>query len=320
VTSQAPFSVSVVIPLFNKEKSVRRTIGSVLNQSRPPDEIIVVDDGSTDQSAIAAREALKREGSIRWELISQQNAGVSAARNAGAAATNSRFIAFLDADDEWLPDYLAEVERLACAFPDASVITTGKAIRYPDGSIARQPTALPDGFFGIVDRFLVRYRKSRGLIHSSAVTVRRDAWERSGGFPIGATQGEDIYLWLRLGLREKVAHSGGPLSVFHLEHSESEARKEMVGYHFSYFLGTAEGRQQLADRDLRHFLSSHLTRRIIMRRLAGHVEIQPELRRLAQSLPIGSRILCWAASTIPVWTLRLAQIFRHAPPRAPTPL
>jgi glycosyltransferase involved in cell wall biosynthesis len=297
-------SFSVVIPLFNKEKAIAATLASVLRQTRLPDEIIVIDDGSTDDSVRIAREALSAGPKVPFTVLSQENAGVSAARNAGARAARSAYIAFLDADDEWLPGFLAEIERLACSFPQAAVLTTRNSIRAEDGSIAPARSALPDRFFGMVERPLHKLRKSPGLIHSSSVAIRRDAWERAGGFPVGASQGEDLFLWLKLGLTEAMAHSSAPLSIFNAQHSESDARRDVVGHHFAFFLGTSEGRAHLSDPDLRRYLSSHLFRRIVFRRLAGHSNVEAEHRRLASFLPAGPRLACLSALIAPLWLLR----------------
>jgi glycosyltransferase involved in cell wall biosynthesis len=304
------FSISVVIPLYNKEKSIGATIRSVLSQSRRPEEIVVVDDGSTDHSLRLAKEALGEAAGIACKVVAQENAGVSAARNAGARESTGRFIALLDGDDEWLPDYLAEIERLARSFPAATVLTTRHGTMRADGSISSEPTRLPPGFFGLLERPLVRLRKGRGLINSSSVAIRRDAWERTGGFPLGGRQGEDVFVWLKLGLSETYAHSGALLSVVHLEHSEADSRKDVPGYHFSYFLGTREGRRFLANRDLRTYLASHLARRIFFRRLAGHSEVQQELRELASALPIVPRLACWLASCAPLPLVRTVQHLR----------
>ena len=94
-------TITVVIPAYNSEKYIARAIDSVLTQTHKPDEIIVVDDGSTDNTSEIAR---KYEPSVK--LIQQQNAGASVARNTGIEAATSEWIAFLDADDEWLPEKL----------------------------------------------------------------------------------------------------------------------------------------------------------------------------------------------------------------------
>ena len=294
-------SISVVIPLFNKEDAIRRTVESVLGQSRLPEELILVDDGSSDDSVAVAERALAKAGErVRYQLIRQQNAGVSAARNAGAAAATSRYIALLDADDEWLPDYLAEVERLATRFPAASVLTIRCARRNADGRVIPEPSALPDGYFGITDRFLAKYRRGYGIINSSSVTIRRDAWGRSGGFEVGARKGQDLFMWLKLALSETFAHSAAPLSIWHDEHTGVVRRKGAVPHHFWFFLGTDEGRRRLADPDLLGFLGSNLMVQIAGHRVTQDWPVVGEMRRLAKVLPPAARLKCWAASIIPI--------------------
>lgn len=304
------FSVSVVIPLYNKENSIRHTIASVLRQSRMPDEILIVDDGSTDRSVEIAKRALDNCGAIPVKLLSQPNCGVSVARNSGADAASNRFVAFLDADDEWLPGYLAELEALSRRFTTATILTVRNSIRNPDGSVVAQPTSLPSDFVGILDRPLRRFRRSRGLINSSSVAVRNDAWKRCGGFPVGAALGEDLTLWLKLATSEIFAHSSAALSVFHPEHSEYSSRREVVDHQFSYFLGTVEGRRYLDHTDLRAFLASHLANTIFFRRLAGHSEVQHEFRRLALALPPVPMLTCLLVSAAPLPLLRTVQWMR----------
>ena len=94
--------ISVVIPLYNKEKQVAHTLQSVLRQTFQDFEIVIVDDGSTDHSV----EEVEKVRDTRIRLVHQQNAGVSAARNRGISEAKYDLIAFLDADDEWKPEYL----------------------------------------------------------------------------------------------------------------------------------------------------------------------------------------------------------------------
>lgn len=298
------FSVSVVIPLFNKEKAIGRTLQSVVGQQRPPDEIIVVDDGSTDTSADIARRLLESSGKQpEWRMISQENAGASAARNRGAAESRSRYIAFLDADDEWEPGYLAELERLATTFPSATVLST-RSSRTNGGVPVPRPTVLPARFFGLIERPIRVYRRGRGILNASSIAIRRDAWDRSGGFPVGTQCGEDIYLWLKLGISETFAHSGAVLSINHAEHSSEDLRRGQVLHYLRYFLDTSSGRKALSNPDLMAFLSSHLLSQIAYRRELRDKLVESELRRLSRALPPVPRAASWLAFMTPLWAIR----------------
>ncbi len=180
--------ISVVIPLYNKEREVERAVRSVLQQSLMPLEIIVVDDGSTDSSA-AVVEAV---GSPHVRLIRQRNAGVSAARNRGIAEAAGDYVALLDADDWWLTGYIAEVCRLIELY-DADACSTGFDIVSSRG---RTPAAVPSSE-GIVDVCREALCGRFPIIPSTA-TLRRDVVLRAGGFPEGMRMGEDQWLWVRM--------------------------------------------------------------------------------------------------------------------------
>ena len=114
---------SVIIPLYNKEREIEGTIRSVLSQTRLPDEIVVVDDGSTDRSA----EIVQRIDSPLIRLVAQPNAGECAARNRAIAEARGEYLALIDADDEWEPGFLAEIEAMIGEFPGAD--STARASR-----------------------------------------------------------------------------------------------------------------------------------------------------------------------------------------------
>lgn len=297
---------SVVIPLFNKQDAIERTLLSVIGQTRPPDELIIVDDGSSDQSVDIAQQLLSRPGlTFGWQVVSQENAGVAAARNAGAEKSGSLYIAFLDADDEWLPGYLAELEKLALQFSSATVLTIRSAMIGTDGRIAGRPSALGDQFFGVVDRPVDTYRRGYGLVNCSSVAIRRDAWYRAGGFPTGAPKGEDTFMWLKLGSSETFAHSGTPQSIWHDEHSGYQRRRGVVPYHLEYFLGTDEGRRHLDNPDIATFLQANIVMQTGVHRLVGDKEIVRSLCALSAALPMFTRARCLAVSKVPRPVLRL---------------
>ena len=194
------FEVAVVIPLFNKAPFIRATLSSVLAQSHPAEEIIIVDDGSTDSSVEAIADLI--DGPVR--LIRQPNAGPGPARNCGIAEAGAEWIAFVDGDDRWAPDHLATLAAIAGTFPDCAVLATGFS-QHQAGDLVeecqpRTPAGPAARFDPLTDR--------RGLtpLWTGAVAVRRQVLQLLGGFA-AFVPGEDQELWLRLALHHRIALS-----------------------------------------------------------------------------------------------------------------
>ena len=122
---------SVVIPLYNKEHYIEATIRSVLSQTCTDYEVLVVDDGSKDNSLALAR----KFASDRVRIIPQENQGVSVARNTGILNAKGEYICFLDADDEWRPDYLATIDELTVKYPESAIFVTAYAVNMGNGKI-----------------------------------------------------------------------------------------------------------------------------------------------------------------------------------------
>jgi glycosyltransferase involved in cell wall biosynthesis len=308
-------TLAVIIPLYNKAEAIARTLHSVLEQSRLPDELVIVDDGSSDGSLEAAKAAvLEAKTSVYCQFVAQENAGVSVARNRGANASKADYICFLDADDEWLPDYLAEVEKLAIAYPDAGVLSIRSAKINVDSTLVPEPSALPDPYFGVVENMLETYRQGYGVMHTSAITVKRERWEQYDGFPPGARKSQDMQLWLRLSLNEKFAHSSQPLSIWHDDFSGIARRKGVVPYHFTYFLAMDEGKKHLINPSLLAFLGSNMLIHIGGHRITQDAEVVKALRELASALPLSYRLKALIISYLPmpllnglVWLRRRAR-------------
>lgn len=204
--------ISVVVPLFNKEPHISKTLDSVLAQTLLPAHVIVVDDGSKDGSASVVAKYLDRG----VQLIQQPNQGESAARNTGIAACQTTYIAFLDADDWWLPNHLEELQGLIERHPDASMLSTSHLIRR-EGKTYRARSSLPEGWRGKVPNFFEQYAKGLSLINSSTACVRKTALLDVGGFPVGVRRGPDVMTWINIGLKHAVAHANVPTAIFNQE-------------------------------------------------------------------------------------------------------
>lgn len=204
--------ISVVIPLYNKEKSVASTLRTVLNQTFTDYEIVIVNDGSTDNS-VAEVEKVQDD---RIRLIHQQNAGVSAARNRGIKEAKGDLIAFLDADDEWKPEYLATQYYLFQKYPECSVFACNYEFRNAEGNVT--PTIIHKLSFAGEDGILINYFEvasySNPPICSISIMVKKSAIRAIGGFPVGIKSGEDLLTWARLACQYRIAYSITPLAVF----------------------------------------------------------------------------------------------------------
>lgn len=204
--------ISVVIPLYNKEKQIAATLRSVLQQTYRDFEIVIIDDGSTDGSAAAVRAVCDP----RIRLIRQENAGASAARNRGIAEARYGFIAFLDADDRWKPDYLQTQHDLAKKYPQCSVFACNYEFVQEDGTV--RPAVirkLPfDGEDGVLDNYFEVASCSHPPICSISIMVRKEAIESIGGFPVGIRSGEDLLTWARLACKYRIAYTRKKLALF----------------------------------------------------------------------------------------------------------
>ena len=192
---------SVVIAAFNSEERIGATIASVLGQSRTDLELIVVDDGSTDETAGVVERFTAADGRVR--LLRQANQGTVAARNAGVQEAGGRFVSFLDDDDLWLPGYLAAI---AAGFDRAP----GAGLAYTDAAVT---TGTGEDGYSALDRFARRTRRLpaalggeaalRALLHvnfitTCAATASREALDAVGQLDPAIRGCDDWDLWVRI--------------------------------------------------------------------------------------------------------------------------
>ena len=196
--TQTP-AVSVIIPLYNKAAYILRAVRSALEQQPEPHEILVIDDGSTD-NGLSLLEEMPEFSRIR--IVRQSNAGEGAARNRGLREMRGSLAAFLDADDEWLPGHLRDIVDLATLYPQAGLFATGFRSRY-HGSVAVEtkiaadaPVLIPDYFETALGGF---------CIHISSCAVWKSVAHDAGGFVEREPLGADLDFYARVALTHPVA-------------------------------------------------------------------------------------------------------------------
>ena len=233
--------ITVVIPLYNKERGISRCIASVVNQTHRPADIIVVDDGSTDASLENAKLAFASY-SGKYSIFRRSNSGVSSARNFGVMQASTGLVAFLDADDEYLPSFLERMGRLCHDYPVGSIFSCShQLVRGGVGRVVRPQ--VEGGFRGVLPDYFGLASKS-SVINSSKVVVRKDALEAVGGFPEGATVGEDLFVWLMIAERFNVVFEDFLGAVVNQEADESRgSRFSTVSYPLTFF---STGRDDLS--------------------------------------------------------------------------
>lgn len=253
--------ISVVIPLYNKQDSIVATLQSVLAQTYTDYEIVIVDDGSTDDSAQIAEAILydyqKRHTEVNFKVLRQLNAGVSAARNTGILAAKGEYIAFLDGDDLWNKKYLETLYKLICDYPDAII--------YGIGCLQ-----ITDDFQ--IDKIFNRNNK-RGEIDNiwdydvhywtgSSATCKKEELLAIGMFDTRMTHGEDLDVWWRLLLRGKGAFDSTILAYYRQD-AENRAMNKVIPLekHIPFYIDKyVEARAMNCE--FRHFFDKEMIYRL----------------------------------------------------------
>ncbi len=295
-------TISVVIPAYNCQEYVARAIDSVLNQTCPVGEIVIVDDGSTDNTA----QVVKGYGD-RVCYMYQENAGVSAARNAGIKAAKGDWIAFLDADDEWLPDKIEIQTQNLITHPELAWTTGNYLECLCDEERRAEHTALPEcagflkgaGFFESYFRAIQVYQWG----HTDCMLIQKKVFDAVGTFDTNLPIAEDIDLWLRIAYHyPTVGFSAIPLAIHHLSSENSLMKQARITGLYADFIqrhielsrkeGMLEQFQPAAAFMMRRWIRSMLFK-------GKRSEIRELLRRFPRSFSVCYRVLIYGLTVFP---------------------
>ena len=294
------YSVAVVIPAYNAEDCIGRAIESVLAQTMRPDEIIVVDDGSTDGTAQTIRRY-----EPRVQYVHQPNGGACRARNAGIAVARSRWIALLDADDEYLPQKLSRQMELMRRHPELVWSYTNHYIHTADGvrSAHRTHDHARDRGEQVFDDYLVAC--AAGLpTHTVTLVVERKALVEAGLFTPGLRWAQDTDLSLRLAYRHpRIGYLAEPLSIYRAwrggsittaNRTDVDIRCDLIERHLALAesAGRLEAFRPCAISLLRRWIRD-------LPRFDSHVDLRPFGQRFPHLLPPDLRAQVWLLAHLP---------------------
>lgn len=216
------FYYSIVVPLYNKEFCIAKTISSVLHQTYFKYELIIVDDGSTDDSCSVV-ESFHDE---RIRLVKKANGGVSSARNLGVRMAQYEYIVFLDADDWWNLEYLEKMKNLIAEYPSAKMFGSS----YAEVNSGRtEPSItynlLPSGYRGYINYLDLFEKHFISPINSSAVVIGKELFYTSISFDEQIASGEDLLVWLEVAFNYPVAYINEILSFYNKDVTNSITTK-----------------------------------------------------------------------------------------------
>jgi glycosyltransferase involved in cell wall biosynthesis len=219
--------IVAVIPVYNRPQVVLEAIESVAAQTRPPDLLVIVDDGSTDATSKSVEGWIGTDHrSFPAQLVRQENKGAAIARNRGAQVSGSDYLAFLDSDDVWPPEYLEKLSAVLDASPDAVAVTADKLhVEYPSGESREQDVSW-------VSQDTTCRLVERGPCGTSNTLFRSRFFDKIGGFAswFGRHTGEDYHLMLRISLLGPWHHAAGIRVTYRHRYAEFKGEEPPLSH------------------------------------------------------------------------------------------
>ena len=223
---------SVVIPLYNKEKYILNTLDSVLNQSYRDFEVIVVNDSSTDNS-LSLVSTIKDK---RLKIYTIPNGGVSLARNYGIKKSNGEYIAFLYGDDIWKQNHLQVISNMINKYNNCGLYFTSYDYLYPSGKFHNMNFIKKNHCVIVFDDYCEMIMANKGYTPcwTGVIVVKKNILEAMNGFPVGIKAGEDLDLWLRIGLKYPTCYSSENTASYLQDTENNSQQGQTLNNVFNY--------------------------------------------------------------------------------------
>ncbi|WP_310379236.1 glycosyltransferase family 2 protein [Flavobacterium sp.] len=297
---------SIIIPLFNKQDHIENTMKSVLNQTYKNYEIIVINDGSTDESV---SKVLEFKDS-RIQLYNQENQGVSVARNLGIEKAKYNYIAFLDADDLWMENHLETLENLIKDFPNAGIFASRYQLVFKEGKVTIPKfKGIATDFYGIVHDYFDA-SLNYAVTTSSSVVVPKWVFEGIGIFKPNITSGEDIDMWIRIATKHTVAISN-KITASYIHYIQNSLSKISILEHEIKNFNDYK-LEELSNPSLKKYLDLYRIEYALQYKIAGEKSISMQLYRDIdkKNIKLKSKIVFQLPRKILLILLQLKQYLR----------
>lgn len=246
---------SIVIPVHNKQTYIHKTINSVLSQTFPNFELILVNDGSTDSSGLICDEYALKDSRVKVKHT--KNGGVSSARNTGVKEAIYDHIAFIDADDYWDVNFLKEMNNLINVFPYNKIYSAKFATVKNNNFLEDEIFFLNNEKYLEFDLIEKCFNKARFPMHTSSAVIKKKVFEKVNGFDERIHVFEDYDLFLRISLISKVGYLNlGPFSFYNLDvpaESKNRGRLPLLSTHWISFMDKFDN-ESVVNRKLKFLL------------------------------------------------------------------
>lgn len=294
---------SIIIPLYNKANYITETLKTVINQTFTNFEIIIVNDGSTDNS-------IKRVTSFkdkRIKIINQKNQGAAAARNKGIDEAKSNLIVFLDADDLWFNNHLEELKNLYHDFPNCGMYCNRYKTKISKNKLVSNSysNSIADDFRGVIPDYFEASLVNR-VSFTSSIMVPREIIKTYHGFDINISSGQDLDLWTKIGIDHFVAISNKTTAIYRFEVADSLSKtsflsKKLIDLNkFKAF--------ERENKSLRKFIDIYRLEYAMQYRIAGDIKKSKNfISDIRSKIPLKTKILLH----MPSYVLRLLLKIKH---------
>ena len=297
---------SIVIPLYNKANYIENTLKSVLNQTFADYEIIVINDGSTDDSVTK----VIGFNDSRIQLFNQKNQGASVARNLGIEKAKYEYIAFLDADDLWMTNHLEILNGLIQNFPNAGIFASRYELVFNNGK-NDIPTfkGISADYEGIIPDYF-ETSLPNPIATSSSIVIPKGVFEKTGYFKPTISSGQDVDMWIRIASKYPVVISNKVTASYLHYIEDSLSKTPILDKKLNDFKDYKQ--EEESNPSLKKYLDTYRIEYVLQYKIAGNNKKSKELFKniLKENIPFKTKLIYLLPSFVLIFLLKIKKFLR----------